>query len=1383
MESLRPSLAKMLSCAPIVNAGWRSASELFRPSFWESRSQTSFAVAVDEYIQDFSISHGERIMLRELASQADRLETLIDEDTVLLHEIYHPQPNHPMYPLAPGRLLWNLFMNCILLDRFLWSIEQSCLPLIDQWHRPGSLTQRASWFRAYEDLPSTMDTFLIDLGAVRSYSSENHRDTAPTTLSHASATFFENFANHMSRANLETASGHFMYWCATALVGIKGFDPKEYSATMAIIKNRAPSALRLKMDRLLKSPNFRNLMSFWSVVAHSPLLLFSPKFFEISSVEQKSTVAEWMQHVGFCHQYPSKLIQLEHSIFAALRQMLGNAYETVDAHQQACREDQVSNFLTKHHLIFQPVQLAAQLCHHSNTEVVCANKIPWPFHGPPPLKHSLPLVDHAPSTPTSPMRRLGSSPEPDRFRSTYVQYAQEESAAIESGSLVRGRPSKRKRSYSCKKKSPTVARDKAKTPIIPLRNLPMYIYEAKFERERQARHRIISWNVFEGKPIRFLDEFTIDISKSSVTDYRDLQCILETTTASDTQNALLAPKYILPRYTRADSYDTIAPLSAVVKILAPIAPLEDYPELTPEICLARGINVYVESELYQHSQRSATHSTTIAAFVSVPLIHRRSMCLKNLPVSLEWLSVPEIVRDMSCLSFALPAVGTRPFDFGAFVFTSIYSENAFDRLASSPAGLATWIRSSYGAVLIATLTDTVDQYPCITPTDTFRYEDQDWRYDIVRQGDTYLLPPGTMYCLYALTDSIVQGGYFDTLDNLTRSFQSEIIDHIRQLPVSRLGMKPYSSRKRGRRRRRPTSSPDPTPTPPPPPLPCTNSVVRGFEPETMENNEDVDLQAMSLAQDCAVQSDSTDVSQSDSVVFPDHTRGCVVHSKNTHHIPIIPSPHQPGLVPPKPSVRDFLHPRYIVPSHPWAPFVPALLLFDQPLFVTLRPLQTWPTESSIRGTCLEGSLVTSWKLLEDLFQTMSDAFLTHLRSNAALFPLFGDCAFITPPKPSLFGYQNTHREGYQTQTQATLANVAFHIWIGYLTFFFHLFGPNDQACVEPLWYRLLSSVEPSILAQLRETMVFRPRLVEFYLSFRLPVYYYWDEELSSRIRSPDPPPLLFALEPPESRVPRQEALSRQEQSSHFDRYRYVRDRMYHVDVLGPTEANSSKDRLRRYENDGGCTCFTASKVFEWLSLTPDGPPVLCREIHEDQRESIFNLYHPRHRFYDPRADRWDLCLASTNANTLSAAIRRHVLPEHNFVTDLRSIIDKLPATSLGEFHPVSQWDTEMGRNLTKAIRPWATPPPYSIFPASRCSIPNTDAQFVSILIKRYGLASGSYPNTDPDLIAWNQNKTLLGFDWVKERSPEVQDYRTPFGFVCVMEKPDPPKDSPFTSYG
>ncbi|KZT32531.1 hypothetical protein SISSUDRAFT_1037675 [Sistotremastrum suecicum HHB10207 ss-3] len=615
---------------------------------------------------------------------------------------------------------------------------------------------------------------------------------------------------------------------------------------------------------------------------------------------------------------------------------------------------------------------------------------------------------------------------------------------------------------------------------------------------------------------------------------------------------------------------------------------------------------------------------------------------------------------------------------------------------------------------------------------------------------------------------------------------------------------PPPQNKKGRRDRRaerraerlyPASSPDPTPAPP---LPINHS-VNGFQPDTAENNEDVDMQAMSLAQDCAIQMDRADVSQVDSVIFPDHSRGCVVHSKNTHYIPPIPSLPGAGVPSSKTSIREFLQPRYIVPGQPWAPFVPVLLLFDQPAFQTLRPLQNWPTEGSFNGTRLRGNLLTSWKQIEDLFQKMSDVFSTHLRSNPGHFPLFGDRDIVPPIKPSVFGYQNAHSEGHQAQTQATLANVAFHVWIGYLTFFFHLFGPNDQPCVDPLWHSLLSTslVEPAVLAQLRETVVFRPRhpraglflssrdildspaLVNFYLSYHLPIYYYWDNELIARVKSPDPTSLLLALEPPESRFPREDALRRNTQSAFFDRFRHVRYSMYRVQALGEKETREINEKQKRYEQDGGCTCFPESKVFEWLSLTPDGPYVLCREIHAHQRESIFQLYHPRHRFYDPRSDRWDLCLGSTNPQTSSMALQRHSLPEHNFLTDLRSIIDTLPASPLGEFHPVSHWDTELGKGLAKAIRPWESPPPYSIFPTSLCSLPNTDAQFVSVLHKRYGLAPGSYPNDDPELESWNRIKVLIGFDRVTKRSPEVQDYRTPFGFVCVMEKPDPPDESPF----
>ncbi|KZS91124.1 hypothetical protein SISNIDRAFT_517951 [Sistotremastrum niveocremeum HHB9708] len=756
---LRPSLEKLLLCAPIANTGWRSSSQIFRPVFWSSRSpDQSFAAAVYEYLEPLDIAPGDRLMLTELAAQADALETLVDKDPRLAAEICYTRPGHSMYPLEQTRQVFNLYMLCVLLDRLLWSLDESATSFPPKWHRPDSATDRALFFDAYEDLIKIMDSFLVDLAASRSSSDPQ---SAPESLAHISATFYEHYATHGGNATLEAVKSNFMYWCGTAVVAVKNFQPAEFDKVMNVIRTQAPHELRNKLDRELHRPKFRGLMPFWTVVAHSPIVLFSPKFFRVPEIKQHSTIPDWMKHVGFPHQFSHKAVQIEHSIWGAIRRILGGGYTSVD---NQCNAELVTNFHIAKNLIFEPVAVAAKMVGLRDPALFTPSQELWPFNAVPLVQPSLPAATTSPPPriPTPSLPRLASTPTSDN-QQTLMQIVHAQVAPD------LPQPTKRKASSSRKNaESKRNKKDIASTavPDSHFSSLPPYAYNELVEIESTTKHTIASWLPVDDSSERVLDEFIVHAATTSRADHRNLEVILALSRADNCQDSVLAPQYITVYYTRGEDDDLAKkPLTHIIKDLSFHSPTEEAPQLGPQLCLEHGINLCLVSDLHAHSSHAPTHSTTIGKFVSTPLSHRRTMYLKAIDMPLGNIQVPPIVR--------------------AFFFTSIYSESAFDGCTSSPAGLATWIRSAYGSIIVATITQTVTDPTYITPTHTFRYNTESWSYDILRAGDVYVLPPGAMYCIYALTDSVVHGGYFYSWTDLSRSLQSDIVDHVRQLPVSR----------------------------------------------------------------------------------------------------------------------------------------------------------------------------------------------------------------------------------------------------------------------------------------------------------------------------------------------------------------------------------------------------------------------------------------------------------------------------------------------------------------------------------------------------------------------------------------------------------------------
>ncbi|KZT39250.1 hypothetical protein SISSUDRAFT_1032794 [Sistotremastrum suecicum HHB10207 ss-3] len=635
---LRPSLEKLLLCAPIANTGWRSSSQIFRPVFWSSRSpDQTFAAAVFQHLETLDdVPPSDRLLLTELAAQADALETLVDKDPRLAAEICYTRPGHSMYPHDQTRQVFNLYMLCVLLDRLLWSLDDSATSFPPKWHHPDSATDRAPCFGAYEDLMKTMDSFLVDLAASRSSSDP---ESAPESLAHISATFYEHYANHGGNATLEAVKSNFMYWCGTAVVAVKNFQPAEYDKVMNIIRTQAPHELRNKLDRELHRPKFRTLMAFWTVVAHSPIVLFSPKFFRVPEIKQHSTVPEWMKHVGFPHQFSHKAVQIEHSIWGAIRRILSGGYSSVD---EQCNAEHVTNFSISKNLIFEPVALAAKMAPLNDIALFTPSQEPWPFNPVPPVQPSVAPATSLPARiPTPSLPRLASTQNTDN-QQALIQIVQAQVAPDVTPPAKRKASSSRKNANNKKNKNdiPSTA-----APDGFFSSLPPFAFVEPVEIESITKHNIASWVVVDDAAERILDEFTAHAATTSRVDHLCLEVILTLAHAENCEDSILAPRHITAYYARGDD-DGLAkkPLTHAIKDLSFHFPTQGSPQLGPQLCLEHGINLCLVSELHSHSSRPPAHCTTIGKFVSTPLSHRRAMYLKGIDMPLGNIQVPPIVR-------------------------------------------------------------------------------------------------------------------------------------------------------------------------------------------------------------------------------------------------------------------------------------------------------------------------------------------------------------------------------------------------------------------------------------------------------------------------------------------------------------------------------------------------------------------------------------------------------------------------------------------------------------------------------------------------------------------------------------------------------------------
>ncbi|KZS96581.1 hypothetical protein SISNIDRAFT_464045 [Sistotremastrum niveocremeum HHB9708] len=824
---LPPRRQKILLCAPIVNTAWRSSSLIFRPQFWLSRPNLSFAQAVTQYVDGFQPDPGHRTLFQHLGQQIDEFESTIDRDSSLTDIICEPGIDNDMYPTQdPARKCIRPYMLCVLLDRLLWSLEDDFLVLPPQWHHPHSTVQRADSriFQALETLPAITHQFLVDMAA--SASDENADVIAMTSPSdsHVAASFYEKGATSHAKGNIHHITSHFMYWCGTAMVAVKGFPAGQYEEIVDIIRQvqspslsfsltntlfpreRASPDLRRKLDHDLGSMTFRGLQPFFTTIAHSPITLFSPAFFATNRTRQKSTVAEWMQHVGWAHSYPRPVLNIEHSLWQCLRNVVAAGFQSVEATTSSQHQRSIA-LLTLEHIPFGPLQTAIDVLHDSSTDYVAHPQEPWPFDDFAPPPSSAQPRTPSPPCPTPGFARFASSPDPQARQDTYRRLAHAQIQAPDMTRPIQAKSRKRKRRNThvdLVRETPNIP-SRASTqpplnptaafpaPLMPPRvstfstidlDLPVFPFTEEVILLLEYSCHITSTYMLDD------DEYTNEVEEYEIQsvsnrDNQDLTDILQQANADDHDSVQLAPDHYFVSYNGNQHRQLLVdPLESICKFFTLYPPADARYTLNPQVARSASLNLYTRSLLYHRSDRPSQFRTTIGDFVSAPLSHRLGMCLKNLAVPHERAEIPLPVCELSCLSFAMSGTAQPPFDPSSFVSLSIYSQSAFDRLSSSPCGFATWIRVAYGVLLVATIPESIGSNGFILPQHV-NYQHQSWSYEVLHTGDAYILPPGSVYCIYALTDAIARKGFFYSWSMMRLSMHSDIVDHVRQVPIPR----------------------------------------------------------------------------------------------------------------------------------------------------------------------------------------------------------------------------------------------------------------------------------------------------------------------------------------------------------------------------------------------------------------------------------------------------------------------------------------------------------------------------------------------------------------------------------------------------------------------